>query len=67
MREFTRRYVENSGPIDLATAITPFGLQLDSRGIRTRIIVADSLKSEQRDLLRKFGYNTQTRAGHLAR
>ncbi|HEX8772149.1 MAG TPA: hypothetical protein VF735_01005 [Pyrinomonadaceae bacterium] len=67
MRDFTRRYVENSGALDLATAITPFGLQVDSRGIRTRLIVADSLKSEQRDLLRKFGYNTQTRAGHLAR
>lgn len=67
MREFTRRYVENAGTIDLATAITPFGLQVDSRGIRTRIVVADSLKSEQRDLLQKFGYNAQTRAGHLAR
>jgi predicted metalloprotease with PDZ domain len=67
MREFTRRYVENAGAIDLAAAIEPFGLQVDSRGIRTRIIVADSLKSEQRDLLRKFGYNAQSRAGHLAR
>jgi predicted metalloprotease with PDZ domain len=67
MREFTRRYVEDAGTIDLAAVIKPFGLQVDSGGIRTRVVVADSLKSEQRDLLRKFGYNAESRAGHLAR
>lgn len=64
MRDFTRRYVESAGPIDLAAAIAPFGLRVESGGVRTHLSVAASLKREQRDLLRKFGYNAESRAGH---
>jgi predicted metalloprotease with PDZ domain len=64
MRDFTRRYVESANTIDLATAIAPFGLRVESGGVRTHLSVANSLKREQRDLLRKFGYNADSRAGH---
>jgi hypothetical protein len=67
MREFTQRYVENAAAIDLAETIKPFGLRVDTGGVRTRVLIADSLKSEQRDLLRKFGYNAESRAGHPTR
>ncbi len=63
MREFTRRYVEDASAIDLGTIIAPFGLRVESGGVRAHVFVADSLKREQRDLLRKFGYNAESRAG----
>lgn len=63
MREFTRRYVEDASAIDLRTMIAPFGLRVGNGGVRTQVFVADSLKREQRDLLRKFGYNAESRAG----
>lgn len=60
MQEFTRRYIENPNTIELATAIAPFGLQVDAGGVRTHISVAASLSGAQKDLLRKFGYNEKT-------
>lgn len=63
MREFTRSYIETASAIDLATMIAPFGLRVESIGARTQLAVTESLKREQRDLLRKFGYNDQTRKG----
>ena len=63
MREFTRRYVEAASAIELGTIIAPFGLRVESMGVRTHLFVANPLKREQRDLLRKFGYNAESRAG----
>jgi hypothetical protein len=63
MREFTGRYIESAGIIDLGATIEQFGLRVDNGGVRTRLVVADSLPREQRDLLRKFGYNAETRRG----
>jgi predicted metalloprotease with PDZ domain len=57
MQNVTGRYIESAGAIDLAAAIAPFGLRIETGGVRTRIAVADSLSGAQRDLLRKFGYN----------
>jgi predicted metalloprotease with PDZ domain len=62
MQDFTRRYVESAGTIDLESAIAPFGLRVERGGARTRVTVADSLTRNQRDLLRKFGYNGEERA-----
>jgi predicted metalloprotease with PDZ domain len=64
MRDFTRRYIESASVIELGAAIAPFGLRVENGGVRTHVLVADSLKREQRDLLRKFGYNAESRAGH---
>ena len=63
MRDFTRSYIEGAGAIELATMIAPFGLQVENAGARTQLTVANSLKREQRDLLRKFGYNDESRRG----
>lgn len=61
MDSFTRDYIESARSIDLPLALTPFGLITERAGVRTRISVADSISREQRDLLRKFGYNTEER------
>jgi predicted metalloprotease with PDZ domain len=63
MREFTRSYIETASPIELGAMIAPFGLRVESFGARTQVLVADPLKREQRDLLRKFGYNAESRPG----
>ena len=57
MQEFTRRYIEGAGAIELPALIAPFGLQIEPGGVRTHISVSTSLSGAQRDLLRKFGYN----------
>jgi predicted metalloprotease with PDZ domain len=61
MQDFTRRYVESAGLIDLEAAIAPFGLRVERGGARTHVTVSDSLTRSQRDLLRKFGYNSEER------
>jgi predicted metalloprotease with PDZ domain len=63
MREFTRRYVETASAIELGAMIAPFGLQVETVGARTQVVVTNSLKREQRDFLRKFGYNDESRTG----
>jgi predicted metalloprotease with PDZ domain len=62
MQDFTRRYVESASSIDLEAALAPFGLRVERGGVRTHISVASSLSRDQRDLLRKFGYNGEERA-----
>jgi predicted metalloprotease with PDZ domain len=57
MRDVTRRYIESASAIELSAAIAPFGLRIETGGVRTRIAVAEQLSGAQRDLLRKFGYN----------
>lgn len=60
MQDFTRRYVEGAGTVDLAAALAPFGLQVEQGGARTHITVNAKVAGAQRDLLRKFGYNEKT-------
>jgi predicted metalloprotease with PDZ domain len=61
MQDFTRRYVESASAIDLGAALAPFGLRVQRAGARTLVAVSDSLTRDQRDLLRKFGYNSEQR------
>jgi predicted metalloprotease with PDZ domain len=67
MRDVTARYIESTSAIDLPAAIAPFGLRVETGGVRTRISVADSLSGAQRDLLRKFGYNEKLDGTHRQR
>jgi predicted metalloprotease with PDZ domain len=60
MKEFTHRYIESASTIELPTAISPFGLQVEQGGVRTHVTVSASVSGAQRDLLRKFGYNEKT-------
>jgi predicted metalloprotease with PDZ domain len=62
MQDFTRRFVESAGTVDLASLIAPFGLRVERGGARTHVTVSDSLTRGQRDLLREFGYNSEQRA-----
>lgn len=66
MEGFARAYIESAQSIDLAAALSPFGLRVERAGLRTRVSVADAISREQRDLLRKLGYNTEARHGRNA-
>ncbi len=59
---FTKRYIENPVAIDLAAALLPFGLEVESVGSRTQVAVTSSPSRGQRDLLSKLGYNEQSNA-----
>ena len=61
LQEFVRKYVENSDDIDLQAMVSPFGLTVERIGGRTRIVVSEKISSQERDLLRAFGYNNETR------
>lgn len=67
MHELTRRYIESAAAIDLSLAIAPFGLTVETFGARNRIAVARELSDQQRDLLRKFGYNEKLDGTHRRR
>jgi predicted metalloprotease with PDZ domain len=64
MENFAREYVQTPRGIDLAASLAPFGLRVEKFGLRTRITVAESLSRAQRDLLRRLGYNGETKPGH---
>lgn len=57
MRAFVERYVEGNAELTLPPLIEPFGLKVLPGGVRTHVGVADKLDAEQRELLRKLGYN----------
>jgi predicted metalloprotease with PDZ domain len=61
----TSSLIEQTGPIDLAAAVAPFGLQVTAEGARTRVSVAPQLSRGQRALLKQIGYNDS--AGHERR
>ena len=60
--DFVRKFIRNPVTIDLATELAPFGLQVETFGLRTRISVNEKLNKKQRDLLRQLGYNDAVRA-----
>jgi hypothetical protein len=60
--DFVRSFVQNPVSINLANELAPFGLIVDTSGLRTQISVAEKLSKPQRDLLRELGYNTATHA-----
>jgi len=60
--EFVHSFVQNPVSLNLANELVPFGLIVDSRGVRTQISVAEKLSKAQRDLLRELGYNAATHA-----
>lgn len=61
MQDFVQQYVEKAAAIDLRSAVVPFGLEISVGGVRTHLVVSDTLSDAQRDLLGKFGYNKETR------
>jgi hypothetical protein len=62
MQEFGRSLVSNAAAINLAEELAPFGLRVETFGLRTRISVSESLTRQQRDLLHDLGYNNSVRS-----
>ncbi|MDX6559185.1 MAG: hypothetical protein QOF72_2234 [Blastocatellia bacterium] len=62
MQEFGRSSVSNAAAINLAEELAPFGLRVETFGLRTRISVSESLTRQQRDLLHDLGYNDSVRS-----
>src|SRR5205807_5422164 len=60
-RAFIRAFVSQPAKIDLRQELAPFGLKVETFGLRTRFNVSEDLTKQQRDLLRQLGYNDATR------
>jgi len=62
-REFAQTLVSRPVSIDLEAELTRFGLSVERIGLRSRVVVNESLSKHQRDLLRELGYNDEARIG----
>jgi hypothetical protein len=62
MQDFGRSFVSNPAAINLAEQLAPFGLRVETFGLRTRISVSEALTRQQRDLLHDLGYNDYVRS-----
>src|SRR5205085_12624128 len=60
-RTFVRAFVTQPAKIDLRQELAPWGLKVETFGLRTRINISEELTKQQRDLLRQLGYNDETR------
>jgi predicted metalloprotease with PDZ domain len=61
MTTFVEKNVKTPVAIDLKSELAPYGLVVESSGLRTRINVSDQLTKPQRELLRDLGYNDAVR------
>ena len=60
-RDFVGKFITSPAKIDLKQELAPYGLQVETLGLRTRVSTAEELTKQQRDLLRQLGYNDVTR------
>ena len=60
-RAVVRAFVTQPAKIELRQELAPWGLKVETFGLRTRISVSEELTKQQRDLLRQLGYNDATR------
>jgi predicted metalloprotease with PDZ domain len=56
MKQFFERYVQNPGDIALDPTLAPYGLRVETKDFRTRILINKELTVEQGRLLRSLGY-----------
>jgi predicted metalloprotease with PDZ domain len=56
MSQFFEHYVQNGGDISLDAVLAQYGLRVETKDFRTRILINKELNSEQRLLLRSLGY-----------
>ncbi len=56
MNQFFERYVQNPGDIELDATLAPYGLRVETKDFRTRILISKELTVEQSRLLRSLGY-----------
>ena len=62
VQDFGRIFIRNAVAINLQEELAPFGLRVETFGLRTRISVSEALTRQQRDLLHELGYNDYVRA-----
>ena len=62
MHDFGRLFIRDAVGINLPEQLAPFGLRVETFGLRTRISVSEVLTRQQRDLLHELGYNDYVRA-----
>ena len=62
VQDFGRLFIRNAVTINLQEELAPFGLRVETFGLRTRISVSETLTRQQRDLLHELGYNDYVRA-----
>jgi hypothetical protein len=53
---FSEEFVGSAAEIDLATFLTPFGLEVAGAGSNSRIQVSKNINKEQRQLLKQLGF-----------
>ena len=56
LKDFTKSYIENSGPLKLEEAVREYGLQLHWSGMNTQLTVGPKLDEDQKQILRSLGY-----------
>jgi hypothetical protein len=61
VQDFGRLFIRNAVAINLQEELSPFGLRVETFGLRTRISVSEALTRQQRDLLHELGYNDYVR------
>ena len=59
---FVRQFIREPVTISLASELAPFGLRVETFGLRTRLSLSEQLSKPQRDLLRELGYNDAARS-----
>jgi hypothetical protein len=62
VQDFGRLFIRQAVVINLPELLAPFGLRVETFGLRTRISVTESLTRQQRDLLHDLGYNDYVRS-----
>ena len=62
MQGFVRQFIRDPVTISLASELAPFGFQVETFGLRTRLSIGEQLSKPQRDLLRELGYNDSARS-----
>ena len=63
--QFTGRYIQTSGSIDLETILPLYGIEVRDSGRLKRLLVDDGITNEQRDLLVSLGYRRPRRQASL--
>lgn len=61
-KDFGRLFIRNAVTINLQEQLAPFGLKVETIGLRTYITVSETLTRQQRDLLHELGYNDYVRS-----
>jgi predicted metalloprotease with PDZ domain len=56
MNQFFERYVQNPGDIPLDSTLAPYGFRVETKDLRTRILINKELTVDQGRLLRSLGY-----------